>query len=451
MARAATGVLAALLLSGAVVAITELVSSGGAPGAHQRAHSPTSTTTPPAPPPQPTWRVAWGSAMAWGYGTARDATARELATVGVGGDAVRVRISNLFGNVPLVVGAASVGRSAGGPAVVAGTLQPLRFGGQPTVTVPVGGEAYSDPVAMSVSDGETLAVSLFVPSSELVTVHPCCTSLVSYASPNGSGDLTGSTSGTGLSVASPWERWVDAVDVLQTTGEGSIVVIGDSITDGYNATTNWAALLQQRIDALPASQQRAVVNEAITANALTSVVHTYSAVGGGPSGLSRLAEDALDQPGTSEVVLFIGTNDLWFGASAEQLIQGYQQAIAAVHQAGLRVVGVTLLPRGSNPIEHWSPAQQAALEQVDQWILTSGAFDGVLDLAPAVADVYDGACNPTALYPPFDSGDHLHPNTAGQTAMADAVDPSVLELPALPQLPQVVHATPTPGCDSGPP
>jgi lysophospholipase L1-like esterase len=327
-----------------------------------------------------------------------------------------------------------------------GTLHQLLFSGKRGVTVPVGGLVYSDPVTMAVKDMQVLAVSLFVRDADLVTEHPCCTKIASYFTSNGGGNLTGSRNGVGLTMSSPWERWVDAVDVRQATGRGSIVVIGDSITDGFNATVRWTHVLQQRIDTLPASEQRAVVNEGITANALTSVVHTDSATGGGPSGLSRLGQDAIDQAGVSEVVLFLGTNDLWFGATSEQLIAGYQEAISAVRKRGLRIVAVTLLPRSSSREEQWTAFQQAQLERVNRWILTSGAFGGVLNLAAATADIYNGACDPDRLSPVYDSGDHLHPNAAGQVAMADAIDPAVLGSPPLPREPQLAKVAPTPGC-----
>ncbi|MFG2848248.1 SGNH/GDSL hydrolase family protein [Kitasatospora sp. NPDC048296] len=57
-------------------------------------------------------------------------------------------------------------------------------------------------------------------------------------------------------------------------------------------------------------------------------------------------------------------------------------------------------------------------ETVNQWILTSGAFDGVIDFDK----VTQNPGNPLALNPTYDSGDHLHPNDAGYQAMADAVD-----------------------------
>ena len=399
------------------------------------------------PPSPPVWRVAWGSAMALGNGVASDTTVRELTTVGTAGERARVRVTNYFGDRSMEIGAATIGVSAGGPAVQGGTLRPLTFGGRLGVTVPAGHYLYSDPVTMAVHDGETLAISVFVSGTELVSVHPCCTTAkaVSYFTPNGGGDLTASVSGSGLSLASPFPRWVDAVDVLQTTGKGSIVVLGDSITDGYNSTLSWATVLQERIDKLPAPEQRAVVNEGITANALTSDVPTDDHAGGGPSGLSRLARDALEQPGVSEVVIFLGTNDLFFGDTAKELITGYHQAIAAVHATGLRAVAVTLLPRSPGTWA-WSAAQQDEMQEVNHWIRASGAFAGVLDLASAVSDIYNGACDPTTMFPPYDSGDHLHPNAAGQTAMADAVDGPVLGLPPLPKVPPLVRVTPTPGC-----
>jgi len=437
-------VIAVAIVSNSLVGSTVLpirvphAPSPAAPTAHP------TTTTQVAPP---VWRVGWGSAMAWGNGEASNVTVRDLVTVGIGGDAIRARISNVFGNEPLSVGAASVGLAATGAAVVPGTLHTLTFGGVERTVVPVGQVTYSDAVSMPVSDLQKLAISVYTSGRELVTVHPCCTKIDSYFTPNGGGDLTESVSGVGLSEPSPWERWVDAVDVLQTSGQGSIVVVGDSITDGYHAALRWTDVLQSRIDMLPPGEQRAVVNEGITANALTSVVNTDDLTGGGPSGVSRLARDALTQSGVSEVILFLGTNDLWFGATAEQVIAGYEQAIAAAHGDGIRIVAVTLLPRSSSRVERWTPLQQSYLERVDQWILTSRAFDAVLDLGATVADVYDGACAPAVMFPPYDSGDHLHPDAQGQTALGDAVDATALDLPPLPLVPPLVAVTPTPGCE----
>ncbi len=388
--------------------------------------------------------------MGWGYGTASDTTVRDIVTPAVSGRAIRFRISNEFGDAPLQVAAATVGADAGGAAIVPGTLRQLSFDRHQAVVVPVGGTVYTDPVVMAVTAGQSLSVSVYVTSPDLVTVHPCCAGHPdqSYYTPNGGGNATAYLGGTGWGFSDQWGRWVDAADVL-TTAPGTIVVVGDSITEGFNATLRWTDLLQQRVDELPAPQRRAIVNEGITANTLTGFVPNYSKLGGGPPGLERLDVDALDQPGVSEVVLFLGTNDLWFGTTAQQLISGYKDAIADAHHAGVRIIGVTLLPRSSgglHPVEVWSAYDQVQLEEVDRWILTSGAFDGVLDLAPAVADVYNGACDPVLMFPAYDSGDNLHPDNAGQAAMADAVAPGVLGLPPLPELPPLFKVVPTPGC-----
>ncbi len=439
------GLAAAVLAAGALAVYLGTGGSGGAHAPRPKAQARPTTTDPTVPPPAPVWRIAWGSAMAWGYGTAANATLRELSTLEISGSAVRVRISNLFGNQPLVVGDATAGVDAGGATLTPGTIHQLTFGGSTGTTIPIGGYVYSDPVPMAASAGQVIATSVYVSNADLMTVHPCCTSTVSYFTANGAGDLTSDPAQTAF-IGSPWPRLVDAVDVLQSSGNGSIVVIGDSITDGYHSTARWTDVLQQRIDLLPPADRRAVINEGITANALTAVVPSDAGDGGGPPGVTRLTRDALGQSGVTEIVLFLGTNDLYFGAGSAQVIAGLQQAITIAHQAGVRIVGVTLLPREASIEEAWSPAQQAALQQVDNWILTSGAFDGVLNFATAVADVYDGACTPTSMFPPYDSGDHLHPNAAGETAMANSVDTTVLDLPAAPTVPPLVAVVPTPGC-----
>jgi lysophospholipase L1-like esterase len=397
-------------------------------------------------PPAAVWRVAWGSAMAWGYGVADDATVRDLVTVGAAGQAVRFRVSNVFGDRPLVVGMATVAATGAGAAVVPGTIHQITFAGAAGTTLPVGQVGYTDPVQLDVSAGQQLSVSLWVEQPDLVSLHPCCTATASYVAPNGTGNLTADPSLATSAVASPFERFVDAADVLQTAGRGSIVVVGDSITDGFNTSLKWTQVLRRRIATLPAPDRRPVVNEGITANALTSAVHTDALTGGGPAGVSRLARDALSQPGVGEVVLFLGTNDLWFGATARDVIAGYQDAIAQAHASHVRIIGVTLLPRATSPEEYWSPLDQQRLTEIDTWIRSSGAFDAVIDAAPALADRYDGQCSPTQMFGPFDSGDHLHPGPAGQIALADAVDPAVLDLPPLPPAPPLVAATPTPGC-----
>jgi lysophospholipase L1-like esterase len=264
-------------------------------------------------------------------------------------------------------------------------------------------------------------------------------------------------------------RWLSAIAVAGSPARGTVVAFGDSITEGFGYQNNsfgWPSALQARIAQLAPAQQMSVVNEGISGNTLTAFPPgaSYAATSGGLPGVTRLAADALSLPGVKDVVLFLGTNDIWFGGgesgqpippygTAASIESGMQEVIAATHARGIKIFGVTLLPRGTSngfadeKAEGWTPAEQATLSAVDAWMLAPGSgFDGVINLAAVMGDVYDGACNPTVPYPPYYTGDNLHPNVAGQTVMGDAVSTTLFGIPQAPQVAPLVAATPTPGC-----
>lgn len=435
---------------------------GGAVTATTPGAGPTTTAT-----TVPTWQTTWTSAMDFYEGTAVDATARDLATVAVAGTAVQLRLSNQWSASPTTFGAVTVGASAGGTALVTGTSVPVTFGGAREVTIGAGQYITSDPVALEVRAGQTLAVSMWVEGSSTVTVHYCCSGAVdSYATPNNAGNQTMDETGTPFTLASTHMRWLSAISVAGTPAVGSVVAFGDSITDGFqDAGAGWPVPLQRRIGQLAPSAQVSVVNEGISGNTLTAFPAsppnlTYALTSGGLPGVTRLASDALSLPGTKDVALFLGTNDIWFGGqlapgspygSSASIISAMQSVITQVHAAGMKVFGVTLLPRTSSPPgakpEVWTPADQANLEAVNAWIRSSASgFDGVIDLAAVTADVYNGQRDSTSLFGPYNSGDNLHPSVAGEVAMANAIPTTLFDIPEAPQLPTTVTATPTPGC-----
>ncbi len=143
--------------------------------------------------------------------------------------------------------------------------------------------------------------------------------------------------------------------------------------------------------------------------------------------MSRFHRDVLDHPGVKTAILLIGINDINFAAmpprtgldcdfphtevKADSLIDGYRRVIAAAHERGVRILGATLTP-ASLP-----PQRESIRVSVNQWIKTSRAFDGVIDFDAALRD----PGQPAQLRRALDSGDHIHPNDAGYTAMADAV------------------------------
>ena len=64
------------------------------------------------------------------------------------------------------------------------------------------------------------------------------------------------------------------------------------------------------------------------------------------------------------------------------------------------------------------PPWLATREALNQWIRTSGVFDGVVDADKVLRD----PAQPKRLLLAYDSGDHLHPNTDGGRAVANSID-----------------------------
>jgi lysophospholipase L1-like esterase len=106
--------------------------------------------------------------------------------------------------------------------------------------------------------------------------------------------------------------------------------------------------------------------------------------------------------------------------TVDDLTAGFRQLIARAHEQGLTIIGCTLPPlEGNTSLPGYdTPENEAKRVALNDWIRTSGAFDGVVDVDLVLRD----PSHPTRLLPLYDSGDHLHPNTAGGQAIAEAID-----------------------------
>jgi lysophospholipase L1-like esterase len=372
------------------------------------------------------WTAAWGASPVVGSAYqfpgvvcqagagVTDQTVRDVIFTSVGGDRVRVRLTNSFGSQPLTVSSASIAVDQSGAQPEADTVHPLTFAGAREVTVPPGAEALSDPVSMDVPALRDLLVSVFVPGTSGPATNHFVAQQDNYLSTPG--DFTLDASPAPFTTVNECSFFVDGVSVLTTDHvAGAVIALGDSITDGLGSTVNanrrWPNDLARQLDARP-GPDLSVVDEGIAGN----MVLTDSG-SAGVNTLARLDRDVFGQPGARDVILLEGINDIGNGhATASQLIQADEQIITQVHARGLRIFGGTLTPfQGA---AFWTAAGEQTREAVNQWILTSGAFDGVINFASAVADPAD----PLVLNPAFDSGDHLHPNDAGYQAMANAIN-----------------------------
>jgi lysophospholipase L1-like esterase len=383
------------------------------------------------------WVASWGaSPMA---GTSADETTgglsgqtvRNIIFTSVGGEAVRVRVSNTFGARPLTVAKASVGAVLAGAGLVQGGSEPLTFGGKARVTVPAGAEVLSDPLPARVRPLEQLAVSLYLPDAAGPATNHADAQQASYLA---AGDHVSDTAGAAYTVTTPSWWFIDQLDVRSPTADGTIVAFGDSITDGYHSSigdnARWPNYLARRLDARLGDRAPAVVNEGISGNRVLQGSSCY-----GVSAKARFQRDVLSQPGLKAVIVLEGTNDFGYAGSPEgscfspappvtavQIEAGYQALITMAHDHGVKVYFATMVP----PFANWPGAAQggyiAIWQGVNAWIRSSGAADGMIDFARAVQDPR----NSLRMNPAYDSGDGFHPNDHGYQVMADAIPLSLV-------------------------
>jgi lysophospholipase L1-like esterase len=347
-------------------------------------------------------------------------TVRNIVYISAGGEAVRVRISNAGGANPLKVGSASVAISAGGATTVSGSLHVLQFAGQSSILIAAGGVVVSDPVAFTVEALHELVVSVFLPGSTGPTTQHYFAAQTNYLA---SGDQTAVEGAAPFTHRISCWMFVSSVDVKTSPRViGNLVALGDSITDGYLSTTNanrrYPDFLARKLAARNGVTM-AVGNAGIIGNELLTIRPQLQF--GYPTP-ARLDRDTLLQTAARAVILLEGINDIGDkSAKAEDLIPVDLQLILAAHAAGLRIYGGTLLPFcGSNAVyggDYGTAAGETERVKLNDWIRTSGAFNGVIDFDAALRD----PANPTCLLKAYD-GDHLHPNDAGYQAMANTVD-----------------------------
>jgi lysophospholipase L1-like esterase len=373
--------------------------------------------------PSDRWTGTWQTSMANTGPALPDYSIRNVVHTSLGGREVRVRLSNAFGKVPVLMGHVTVAVAArsDAPDAVAGTMREVTFGGAASITIPPGAEVLSDPVRLTVPEDGDLLVTVFTPgSSGPVTMHPRAYQ-TSFLAPGG--DHAAAESGTAFTASTPAWQYVTGVDVRAGTAQGTVVTFGDSITDGDKSTPNanrrWPDVLADRLAAEPGPTRLGVLNAGISGN---RVMHDNTGIGG-PNALARLDRDVLTATGARTVVLFVGINDIGNldMPDASQLIAALRQAAAQARAQGLRVIAGTI-----TPFQGWrsyTDRRESVRMAANDFIRDGGAFDGVIDFDRVVRD----PVNPHMLRPEYDSGDHLHPSDAGYRAMGTSVDLRLLK------------------------
>jgi lysophospholipase L1-like esterase len=370
------------------------------------------------------WVSTWGASPSDPADALNNQTIRLHVRLSLGGDRIRIRLSNRFGEGDLLVGAVHVALHGTGSGTLPGTDRVVTFSDQPSFTLAKGAQVVSDEVALTVKALQEISVSIFLPGDTgPLTIHQLGVS-TTYISPPG--DFTASAvmpvDSTSLSrylVSEVEVRRADAV---------AVVTLGDSITDGFASTVDanrrWPDFLAERLRsqqmADPNMKPVAVVDEGISGNRLLHDIF-------GPNAQERLDRDVLSKSHVKWVTILEGINDLGFPGSVEpnaprvtfkQIIGAYKQIIARAHAAGLKIYGCTLTPfEGTTFAGYFAPDKEEVRVAVNSWIRNSGQFDAVIDFDKAIRD----PSHPSRMLPAYDSGDHLHPNDLGYLTMANAV------------------------------
>lgn len=360
-------------------------------------------------------------------------TIRQIIRVSARGDAFRITYSNLYGVTPLVIDQTRVaavaprGTEIPAPDISAPDISSpgvaATFGGRASVTIPPGGTATSDAVAITARVGDRLAVSSFfaAPPGRPRSVHLAGKQTL-FVSPGAN-----ATTAAALPATATTSRvFLARLDACRPDPTRTIVALGDSITDGTGSTDNadrrWPDALADRLT-LARRDDLSVVDQGIDGNRL---LHDRW----GEAAVKRLDRDVLAIPGVRYLILLEGINDIYAPAflhrpdervTARQIIGAYRNIIARARRRRIKVILATLLPDEGADVQtpgYHSRAGEAERQAVNRWIRTGHAAYAVIDWDKTMAD----PARPARINPAYDSGDHLHPNDAGYRAMAAAID-----------------------------
>jgi lysophospholipase L1-like esterase len=375
------------------------------------------------------WVGTWTAAPAPAEGGAfANQTLRMNPRVSIGGNRVRVRLSNAYGARPLAVGAAHIGLRATGPVIIPDTSRALTFGGVSSATIAAGAVLISDPVELVVPALADVAVSIYLPGEVPASfgITGRYARQTNYISPPG--DFSAET---GMPVGRLSDDWyfLCGVDVLASPDTGAVIALGDSLTDAnissHDAYCRWPDQLARRLMARTAGRPMAVMNQGLGGN---RILHDIR----GDSGLRRFDRDVLAQPGVTHVIVMLGTNDLrnrWAKpeeeVTADQMIAGLKQMALRAQTRGIKIFGATLTPFENETflVGAWTPTREAVRLAVNAWIRESDAFDAVVDFDAGLRDPE----HPARMLPIYDCGDHLHPSDLGYNRMGDVIDLSLFD------------------------
>ncbi len=343
---------------------------------------------------------------------------REIVQVSIGGDCLRLRLSNEFSRQPVELKAVFIADALDSCDIAVKSAKYLSFGGKRNVTIQPGQCVWSDICKYALKPLQRLAVTInYGQTPEHATSHRGSRT-TSYIIKGEAKPKTSFAQGERV------DHWysIAAIDV-PAAGNRCMAVLGNSITDGRGSTTNlqnrWPDMMSQALQKTY-GQQVGVLNLGIGGNCVLA---------GGLSepALKRFDRDILCQNGVTDVIIFEAINDI--GGSkgrsekvANDLIEAYKQFIKKVHDRGMRVILCTITPYGKSFYDD-TFFKEAARQTVNKWIRTNKEADGFIDFDELMRDPE----HPTQLREDLQE-DWLHPNAKGYKVMGEYAAKCILGL-----------------------
>lgn len=360
------------------------------------------------------WVTSWNTRMSSTVTPrTQTVTVRNTIRATLGGSIARVELTNRFGTGPVRLSASLAEPAGKHGAEAPSSVRALSFDGQRTVTLGAGDTALSDPITVLVAAGRDVFIDVIADGvTGPITAH--WSQRTSYAA-----DGAHPEAAPGGMRAGPAWQFADRLDVWAPERSGAVVVVGASMALGFrtpiDSVAEWPAALARRY--IAAGTDEAVVDDSIVATRLLAPSGTQ------PSMLDRELSDPLAIPGVRTVVLSELINDIQQSPhvyAPRQIIAGIKLFVDVAHQHGIRVAVATITPYRGFP--QYTARGEACRAAVNKWIRATSSVDAVLDFDQALRD----PAEPSRILPALDSGDHLHPDAAGQAAMADSIDLSLI-------------------------
>ena len=361
------------------------------------------------------WVGSWYAAPVEFAPQFSNSTLRTVVHLTSGGNRLRLRLSNVYGQTPLKIGAAHV--------AVGNIGKQVKFGDKMETVLMPGTTAVSDPVDLVTTAGTEIVVSVYYPEPipQKISMHFGAGDGNTLIPGNATQDVSTSEASGSPTLAM---YFLTGVDVENSSSHGTIVALGDSITDG--GTDHWPALLAQRLS--HDGKAYGILNAGISGNRLLSGIDGTAEIYG-QSALIRFDREVLDKPSVRYVIVYEGINDLGLGETTKSdgsnpptvdaVVSALRRLAQRAHKHNVKLYVATITPfETESQSTYYSPQKDVIRQKVNEWIRSSHEIDSYFDFDKALAD----PAHPKRLKLGFDSGDHLHPNAAGEQALSEAVD-----------------------------